>query len=114
MSIQDAIVNATRDILSSYLAPELVEQLSDDIMHRAAPDIEAALTTFAGFDFGKGLGSRAKNAGVSAVRKGAPRGRRRKDANETETHNDAHDDSHAAMSSDHSSDPAEPSPADMA
>jgi hypothetical protein len=97
MSIQDAIMTATKDILSSYLAPELVEQLSDDIMHRAAPEIEAALTEFAGFEFGKGS-SRGKSGGISAVRTkaSAKTARKRKEANdhvESPEQNDEHTDS---------------------
>lgn len=117
MSIQDAIMTATKDILSSYLAPELVEQLSDDIMHRAAPEIEAALTEFAGFDFGKNQ-SRGKGAGMAAVRTkaSAKTARKRK---ETSEHHDAADhspDEHNsdAMSVSDRSDNAEPAPQDMA
>jgi hypothetical protein len=109
MSIQEAIVNATKDILSSYLAPELVEQLSDDIMHRAAPDIETALNAFAGFDFGKSASMRAKNAGTASVRKGATRGRKRKDALDGESQ----DDNGGDMRNTHD-DAGEPAPADMA
>lgn len=79
MSIQDAIVQATRDILSSYLAPELVEQLTDDIVHRIAPDIESALNDFAGFDFTKN--ATRKSQASQATRKTNTRGRKRREQN---------------------------------
>lgn len=115
MSIQDAIMTATKDILSSYLAPELVEQLSDDIMHRAAPEIEAALTEFAGFEFGK-ASSRGKGSSVTSMRTkaSAKTARKRKettDHTDASDHNDEHNDS---MSLQNNSEHTEPAPQDMA
>lgn len=86
MSIQDAIVQATRDILSSYLAPELVEQLIDDIIHRIAPDIETALNDFAGFDFTKN--STRKSQANNTTRKVSTRGRKRRETSATDTGDD--------------------------
>lgn len=114
MSIQDAIMTATKDILSSYLAPELVEQLSDDIMHRAAPEIEAALTEFAGFDFGK-TSSRGKSSGVTAMRTkaSAKTARKRKEANDHMETPESHDDNSDSMRASDDSEHHEPAPQDM-
>ena len=65
MSIRDAIINATRQTLSSYLAPELVEQLTEEIVLRVGPEMEAAWTNLAGFDF-------AKPAAAARVRGATP------------------------------------------
>lgn len=52
-SIRDAIMTATREALGQYLAPDLVEQLSDEIITRAAPEMEEALRAMAGFDLSR-------------------------------------------------------------
>lgn len=65
MSIRDAIVNATRQTLGSYLAPELVEQLTEEIVHRVGPELEAAWTGLAGFDL-------ARPANATRVRGATP------------------------------------------
>jgi hypothetical protein len=75
MSIHDAIVNATRQALSSYLAPDLVEQLTEEIIHRAAPEMEEALRAMAGFDLSRPPPSRGKAAAPAAANKTAKRGR---------------------------------------
>lgn len=63
-SIKEAITEATRQALSSYLAPELVEQLTEEIIHRAAPQMEEALRAMAGFELGRPGTVRAKPAQV--------------------------------------------------
>jgi hypothetical protein len=63
-SIKDAITQATRDALSSYLAPELVESLTEEIIQRAAPQMEEALRAMAGFDLGRPGTVRQKPAQV--------------------------------------------------
>ena len=75
MSIREAIATASKEALGSYLAPELVEQLTDEIVHRASAELESALSAFAGFDI-------ARSAAVRPpARKGAPMKRGRKPAN---------------------------------
>jgi hypothetical protein len=68
-SIKEAIVRATHDTLKSYLAPELVEQRTEEIISRAAPEMEEALRAFAGFELGRPGTVRAKTAAAPAQRK---------------------------------------------
>lgn len=68
-SIKEAIIRATHDTLKSYLAPELVEQLTEEIISRAAPEMEEALRAFAGFELGRPGTLRAKTAAAPAQRK---------------------------------------------
>lgn len=75
MSIRDAIINATRQTLSSYLAPELVEQLTEEIVLRVGPEMEAAWVNLAGFDFAKpATAARVRGAtpGTAKKAKGRP------------------------------------------
>lgn len=75
MSIRDAIVNATRQTLGSYLAPELVEQLTEEIVHRVGPEMEAAWTNLAGFDFARPANAmrvRGATPGAGKKAKGRP------------------------------------------
>lgn len=60
MSINNALVHAANEVLRSYLAPELAEKLTEEILERARPEIEAAMTALAGFDFAKPAAARAK------------------------------------------------------
>lgn len=52
-NIKDAIAQAAHEALKSYLAPDLVEQLTEEIIQRAAPQMEDALRTMAGFEMGR-------------------------------------------------------------
>lgn len=108
MSIRDAIMNATRETLSSYLAADLVEQLTEEIVHRTAADIESALTSFAGFDIGRATAPRARAA--SAGKKSSARRGRREDSEHASSSSE-HDHGHNG----HNGQPpaAEPTPEQM-
>jgi hypothetical protein len=78
-SIRDAIAMATRESLSNYLAPDLVDQLTEEIISRAASEMEKALLEFAGFELGRPGTVRAKSPAQAANRKLNRVGRKRKD-----------------------------------
>lgn len=69
-SIRDAITTATRASLSQYLAPELVQQLTEEIIHRAAPEMEEALRAMAGFELGRPNPRQTKPQGAAAPKSG--------------------------------------------
>ena len=77
-SIKEAITQATRDALSSYLAPDLVESLTEEIIQRAAPQMEEALRAMAGFELGRPGTVRSKPPQVVS-RKPNKAGKKRKD-----------------------------------
>lgn len=77
MSIRDAVITATRQTLSTYLAPELVEQLTDEIVHRMAPELESAIGALTGFEFGRPQGpARVRGATLGAKKAAKARGRK--------------------------------------
>ena len=93
MSIHNAISDAIKAVLADYLAPELVDKLSAQIVARAQPQMEAATVDFIGVALtkatGKTGGSRAKAAAGNPTR-----GARRKKP--SEEHRPKSDDPHLA------------------
>ena len=74
MSLRDAIMNSARQTLSSYLAPELVEQLTEEIVHRVAPEVEAVWTSLAGFEPARPVSAvRVRGATPAAAKKAKAR-----------------------------------------
>lgn len=69
-NIKDAIAQAAHEALKSYLAPDLVEQLTEEIIQRAAPQMEEALRTMAGFEMGRPGTVRSKPAQLPARKLG--------------------------------------------
>lgn len=93
MSIRDAIINATRQTLSSYLAPELVEQLTEEIVHRVAPEMESVWTSLAGFEPARPASAvRVRGATPASAKKAKARAPQAPPAPEA-----AHTPSHAAI-----------------
>ena len=89
MSINNALIHASQEVLRSYLAPELAEKLTEEILERARPEIESAITALAGFDFAKPAGARAKvSPRQTAKAAKAPRERRSKEAKVPSGHED--------------------------
>ena len=80
MSINKALLHAAQEVLRSYLAPELAEKLTEEILERARPEIESAMTAMAGFDFAKSAGARAKVSPRQAAKATGTRGRKSKEA----------------------------------
>ena len=66
MSLHDAITQAAQAALEPYLSPDMVDKLTADILDRARPEIEAALSTFVGFEVGKPTAGRAAKAAPKA------------------------------------------------
>ncbi len=88
MSINNALVHAAQEVLRSYLAPELAEKLTEEILERARPEIESAMTAMAGFDFAKPTGARAKVPARQVVKAAGTRGRKGKEAGTPEGNED--------------------------
>lgn len=86
MSIRQAIASASKEALAAYLSPELCEQLSDEIVHRAQAELEGALSAFVGFDFARAGAPKARAA--QAAGKVATGRRGRKPRAERETHSE--------------------------
>lgn len=53
MSLHAAILESSHEVLKELLAPELAERLSQHIMERVEPKLEAALVEFLGMELGR-------------------------------------------------------------
>lgn len=53
MSLHAAILESSHEVLKEFLAPELAERLSQQIIERVEPKLEAALVEFLGMELGR-------------------------------------------------------------
>ena len=60
MSIEQAFATATEAVLNDYLAADLVDKLTGEIVRRARPELQAALAEFVGFEVAVRPEARAK------------------------------------------------------
>lgn len=78
MSIRAAIEEAIENVLNTYLAPDLVARLSEEIITQAMPNVHEAMVSCIGFEMPKASAKPAK----PAARKAKPAKARKQDAME--------------------------------
>lgn len=81
MSIRTAIETATENVLSTYLAADLVARLSEEIITQAMPEVHIALEECLGFELPKAASKASKSAAPRKAK--APRARKNDDDEHT-------------------------------